>query len=253
MTVLCVAAQKGGVGKSTTAHALGQGLLLKGHSVLFIDLDPQGNLSHTMAAKDGVNSYDVLTGRAPITEAIQHTENGDIMPAGHGLSGADMELNKTGKEYRLKEALQPVRGIYDFVVIDTPPALGILTINALTASDSLIVPSQADIYCLRAMGQLHVTVDAVKKYCNPDLFFAGILLTRHSNRSVLSRDVANLLEYTAEKIGTKVFSTSIREGIALREAQARQQSIFLYAPRSNAATDYMAFVDELLGGSENNG
>lgn len=253
MLVITVAAQKGGVGKSTTAHALGQGLLIKGHSVLFVDLDPQGNLSHTMASVTGPTAYDVLTGKRTAAEAIQRTASGDILPSGPALSGADRELTRTGKEYRLKEALQPIKGRYAFVVIDTPPALGILTVNALTASDKLIIPAQADIYCLKAIWQLHGTIEAVRKYCNPSLSITGILLTRHSTRIVLSRDLADLLEGIAKQIDTKVFKTIIREGIALREAQARQQDIFSYSPRSNAAADYKAFVEEILEGSGTDG
>lgn len=248
MKAYVIAAQKGGVGKSTTAHALAQGLRNKGFSVLAIDLDPQGNLSYTMAAKDGTNAHDVLMGKASASEAIQHTSNGDIIPASEALSGADIELHQVGKEYRLREALQSIRELYDFAIIDTPPALGILTINALTASDELIVPSQADIYCLRAMGHLHNTVTAVQRYCNPSLVFSGILLTRHSSRSILSREVAEMLEDTAARIGTQVFGTIIRENVAIREAQAKQMDIFSYAAKSNAAADYLDFVNELLSG-----
>jgi len=254
MRVISVAAQKGGVGKSTTAHALGHGLILKGHTVLFIDLDPQGNLSHTIAAEeDGATTYDLLMREVTAVDAIQHAGGGDIIPANESLSAADIELTKTGKEYRLKEALQSIADRYDYAIIDTPPSLGILTVNALTASDILIAPSQADMYCLKAMWHLHGTIDAVKKYCNPSLVIAGILLTRHNGRAVLSQDMADLLKDIAEQIGTKVFNTTIREGIAVREAQARQQDIYSYAPKSNAAADYMAFVNELLDGGVNHG
>lgn len=242
---IAVTNQKGGVGKSTTAHALGAGLSIKGYSVLFVDLDPQGNLSYAMQADTGgLSSYDLLTKRATVADAIQHTEQGRIIPAGAALSAADMELTATGKEYRLLEALEPCKSDFDFIIIDTPPALGTLTINALTAADSLIIPAQAEIFSLQGIGQLSATIKAVKTYCNRGLQLDGILLTRHNGRSVLSRDMAEMIKDTAEKLGTTAYKTVIREGIAIKEAQANRRSIFEYAPKSNAALDYMAFVNE---------
>lgn len=248
--IIAVTNQKGGVGKSTTAQALGAGLSIKGYSVLCVDLDPQGNLSYSMqAAAGGPSSYELLTKRAGAGETIQQTEQGHIIAASAALSAADMEINTTGKEYRLREALAPVRSQYDFIVIDTPPALGTITINALTAADSLIIPAQAEIFSLQGIGQLASTIQAVKTYCNPSLKIDGVLLTRHSSRAVLSRDMADLIRDTAEQLGTAVYKTIIREGVAIKEAQASRQSIFAYAPKSNAAADYMAFVEEYLKGS----
>ena len=246
--IISIANQKGGVGKSTTAAALSAGLRNKGFSVLVVDLDPQNNVSFaTGADSNAISAYDVLTGRAAITDAIQHTEQGDIIPAGRSLARADIELNTmTGREYKLKEALDAVRKSYDYVVIDTPPALGLLTINAMTASDNVIVAAQADIFSLQGIGQLSETISAVKKYCNPNLQLMGILLTRHSGRAILSRDMAEMIEATAEQLGTFVYSAVIRENISVKEAQASRADIFSYAPKSNASKDYMAFIDELL-------
>lgn len=250
---IAITNQKGGVGKSTTAAALGSGLTLKGYKVLFVDLDPQGNLSYIIQADPAKPSaHDVLTGRAGAAAAIQTAAGGDIIPFSGDLSAADIELNRTGKEYRLKEALQPVAGSYDFTIIDTPPALGILTINALTAADRLIIPAQAEIFSLQGIGQLAGTINAVKTYCNPALELDGILLTRHSGRAVLSRDMADMIADTAAELGTAVYKTIIREGIAIKEAQANRQSIFAYAPKSNAAADYAAFTDEILRGAGKN-
>lgn len=142
---------------------------------------------------------------------------------------------------------------YDYIIIDTPPALGLLTINALTASDGIIITAQADIYSLQGIGQLHETIEAVKKYCNPALHLQGILLTRYSPRAVLSRDMGEMIEATASQIKTFVYKTVIRECISLKEAQARKQDIFTYAPKSNASKDYLSFIGELTGGSGNNG
>ena len=245
--IIAVINQKGGVGKSTTALSLGAGLSLRGYKVLYADLDAQGNLSHTMKADtSGLTALDVLTQQATAAEVIQHTALGDIIPASPALAGADAVITATGKEYRLREAMEPVKGSYDYIVIDTPPALGVLTINALTACHSAVIPAQADIYSLQGINQLYTTIDTVRKYCNPSLSIKGILLTRYSARSILSRELSEVIEQTAQRFNTQLFSTPIRETVAVREAQASQQDIYSYAPKSNAAADYTAFVAELL-------
>lgn len=245
---LAIINQKGGVGKSTTAEALAAGLILKGYSVLSIDLDAQSNMTYTAGARtDGATALGVLTGEIPARDAIQHTESGGIIPASKALAGADAFITDTGKEYRLKEALEPIRGEYDYIIIDTPPALGILTINALTACDSVIIPAQADIYSLQGIEQLAETMKPVKKYTNPDLTIDGILLTRYSPRSVLSREVAELAEQLAAKLGTRLFKTTIREAIAVKEAQISQRSLFSYAPKAKVTEDYSRFIAEILG------
>jgi chromosome partitioning protein len=240
--IIAVANQKGGVGKSTTAHAMGAAL--KGKT-LFIDLDAQGNLTYALGGKASTATMDMLIGRQTAKAAIQQTPGGDLIPSSPSMSGADLTLTMTGKEYRLKEAIEPIRASYDWIVIDTPPSLGVLTVNALTASDWLVITAQADIYSLQGIGQLRNTVDAVRQYCNKDLIIKGILLTRYSRRSILSKDMAAMMEETAKQLGTKLFSTKIRENIALKEAQARQQDIFTYSRKSNGGMDYMKFVIEL--------
>ena len=247
--IIAVINQKGGVGKSTTAEALTAGLLLKGYTCLAIDLDAQGNLSYTAGAKtEGVPTVlEVLTGEATAREAIQHLQGGDVIAANKSLAGADAFINSTGKEYKLKEALEELQGEYQYIIIDTPPALGILTVNALTACHSIIIPAQADIYSLQGIEKLAETIKPVKKYCNPSIFIEGILLTRYSPRSVLSREVAEIAGKLADKLGTKVFKTTIREAIAVKEAQISQQSLFEYAPKAKVAEDYRAFIEELLG------
>ena len=243
--ILAVINQKGGVGKSTTAAAIGAGLLLKGRSVLFVDLDAQGNLSFNLGAGPAaLSSLEVLTGTAQAREAILHTDHGDLIPASPALAGADGIITATGKEYRLKEALAPLS--YDYIILDTPPALGILTVNALTACTGVIIPAQADAYSLQGIALLAKTIDVVRKYCNRALKVKGIVLTRYTPRSILSRDMTKLMEDTAAHLGTKVYSSTIRECTALREAQAVQDTIYSYAPKSNAAADYMALVEEIL-------
>ena len=245
--IIAVINQKGGVGKSTTAAALGAGLILKGYRVLFIDLDAQGNLTFNMGAgSSALSSLEVLTGTARAGDAIRHTKQGDIIPASPALAGADSLITATGKEYRLKEALEPLQGEYDYIVIDTPPALGILTVNALTACTGAIVPAQADAWSLQGVVLLSQTVETVRKYCNPALKIKGIVLTRFNARSVLSRDMQELIAQTAAQLHTKLYKTAIRECTALKEAQAVQQDIYSYAPRSNATADYKALVDEII-------
>lgn len=247
MKVIAIANRKGGVGKSTTAAALVNGLTLKGYKVLAIDLDAQRNLTSTMRARtDSKTALGVLTGDITASEAIRHTEGGDIIPASKALSGADATITETGKEYKLKEALEPVKGEYDYCIIDCPPALGILTVNALTAANSVIIPAQADIYSLEGIEDLQETIQPVRKYCNPELKIEGILLTRYSNRSILSRDVTTLAEQLADKLGTSLFKTTIREAIAVKEAQISQQSLFIYSPRAKVTQDYRDFIEELL-------
>lgn len=239
--------QKGGVAKSTTAHALGCGLMTRGKSVLFIDMDAQGNLTNTLCADEtGLTTYDLLTKQATAAEAIQHLEQGDAIASSKLLSGVDAVLTMVGKEFRLKEALAPVLESYDYIIIDTPPALGILTVNALTACTGVIIPSQADVYSLQGISQLYTTIETVKQYCNQNLKVKGILLTRYSSRAILSRDIADILDQTAAKLETKLFSATIREAIAIKEAQANRTDIFSYAPKSNACMDYNAFIDEFL-------
>ena len=246
---LAIINQKGGVGKSTTALAIGAGLSLKGYSVLFIDLDAQGNLSYTLGADTkGYNAMGVLERPETAKEEIQHTPQGDIIASSPKLAGADKLLEETGKEYRLKEALDSLQGAYDYIIVDTPPALGILTINALTACTGAIIPAQADIYSLQGIAQLNSTIETVKKYCNPSLSIMGIVLTRFNGRSIIRREVAEMLEQTAQSLNTKLYKAKIRECTALVEAQATKQNIFSYAPRSNATADYKALVDEILRG-----
>lgn len=246
MKTLAIVCQKGGVGKSTTALNLGAGLSLKGKRVLFIDLDAQGNLTETLGGGSGMTAFDVLVGESTAEEAVQKIALGGLIAAGPSLSGADMSVSGARREYRLQEALEPLREKYDYAIIDTPPALGLLAVNALTAATEAIVTVQADVYSLRAIGQLSLTVDAVRQHCNAALSICGILLTRHNGRAVLSRDMAEMIEQTAAALHTKVFAASIREAVAIKESQACQQDIFTYAPKSGVAKDYQDFVNEYL-------
>ena len=249
--VISIINQKGGVGKSTTAHALGSGMAMRGYRVLFVDLDGQGNLSQTVNADNPEYSIlDVLLERVPAKKAVYSSGDEHILASSPLLAGADTLIVEVGKEFRLKEVLTPIYNDYDYVVLDTPPALGILTINALAASTSIIVPAQADIYSLQGIDQLMGTVETVKKYCNPDLTIKGILLTRYNPRTVLTRDITEIIQYKAKELGAVFYSNPIRENISVKEAQVSRTSIFNYAPKSNAAEDYYSFLDEVLGGKQ---
>lgn len=235
------------MGKSTTSINLLAGLSQRGYKCLGIDLDSQLCLTTTLQGKtDGASSLSVLLKEAPIEKAIQHTEEADLVAASRGLATADTLITRTGKEYLLREALESIQASYDYIVIDTSPALGVLTINALTAADSLIIPIQADTYSLDGVEFLIETVAPVKKYCNPALKIEGLLFTMYDNRSVLSKELMELATQFAKKIDSKVFTASIRRAVAVREAQANQQSLFKYAPRAKVTEDYKSFIDELL-------
>lgn len=254
MAVIAITNMKGGTAKTTTAAALGAGFTLRGYKTLFVDLDAQGNLSFILGANatglTGITALEVLQKPELAPEAIQHTAGGDIISSSPALAGLDTVLTAIGKEYRLREALKPLRGRYDYIVIDCPPALGLATINALTACEGLIVPAQADLFSLQGIAQLNQTISAVRQYCNPYLQVLGLLITRYNGRAVISRDMAALLEQTADQMQSKLFSTRIRECSAIKEAAARRTDIYSYAPRSNAAADYSALLDEVLGSVE---
>ena len=259
MITVAVTIQKGGDGKTTTAHALGAGLArYAGAKVLFVDLDPQGNLSRTLEADisgETPGTLDLLRGEITAAEAIQHTGGGDIIAASPALVGADREerLSSTGREYRLRKALEPLSGSYDYCIIDTPPALGILTVNALTAASKVVIPAQADDYSLDAIERLSGTIEAVRDYCNPGLEVDGILLTRYNGRNNVTRYLEELIAEAAEKLGAKVYDTRIRECAYLKEAKSVREDIYSYSPRSNAAKDYRGFVEEFMRGGSDNG
>ena len=253
--VICVANQKGGVGKSTTAEALADGLVLKNHKTIIIDLDPQGNVSMAVGAVRGrPTAYEVMLKKCDAQEATQQrthddtqeVKRADILPASPNLGKIDLELTSTGKEYRLKEQLKPILSQYEYIIIDTPPALGVLTVNALTAADVVLIPAQADAYSMQGIGQLMETIDAVREYTNPRLELMGVLFTRHNARTILSRDMFEAAQEITDKIGSFLYTTAIRETVVIKEAQASRQSVYSYAPTSNAAADYTAFVDEFL-------
>ena len=246
MKVITIANQKGGVGKTTTAATLVAGLTERGYKVLAIDTDSQVNLTTSMGATAQQTVLGVLTGELRAENAITHTATGDVIPGSNRLANADMLLDETGKEYKLREAIEPLHRQYDFCVIDTPPSLNILTINALTACDYVVVPAQADLYSLQGISELAKTIDAVRKYTNPKINVSGILLTMYNGRTRIAKEVTEILEQLATRLDTKVFSTKIRSSVKATEIQFKQGGLFKYAPRATVTEDYRAWITELL-------
>lgn len=239
MYVISIINQKGGVGKTTTAHNLAAGLRLQKKKVLLLDLDAQCNLTLLQRANNNTHTiYDVLTGKTKLRDAIQN----DFVAGSKNLI---LLQSKAGAEQILKYVLQSAKD-YDYVIIDTPPALGIITINALTASDSIIITSTADLLPIQGLNDLYKTVQTVKKNSNPNLKILGILVTRFNKRTVLGKTMLKSLTDIAAKIGTKVFNTEIRDSIAIKEAQAKQTDIFSYSRYSTAGRDYKNLTTEIL-------
>lgn len=242
METIAVIARKGGVSKTTTCNMLGAGLRRRGYSVLYVDLDSQANLTFALSVPQGHGCMNMLTGIRKASEVIQRTDHGDIIPAGEDLAKADSTLNS---EYLLRAALDDVRGSYDYVIIDTPAALGRLTANALTAADTAIIVAQPETYSLISLNLLNNLISAVRRHSNRNLDVCGVLLTRYSSTTI-SKDMRENMEGFAQKLGTRVFKTVIRENTKIKEAQYMRKDIFEYSPRSNGAVDYGAFIEEFL-------
>lgn len=247
--------QKGGVGKTTTTCSMAGGLSMRGYKVLAIDLDPQGNLSFSVGAEtdDSPTVYEVMKGQVPIRDAIQQTKTCDILPSNILLSGAELEFNRPGREHILKEAMGDIAEEYDYVFIDTPPALSILTVNAYTVANSIIIPMVPEILSLQGISQLKETIDTVRKYYNHNLTIEGILLTKYNNRTNLTRDVEDLAKIVARQLNTSVLNAKIRTSVSVAEAPAHCESVLSFAPHAAAAKDYKALIDELLKRGEPNG
>ncbi len=243
--------QKGGVGKTTTNINLAACLAMRGKNVLVIDIDPQGNTTSGLGIskkKLGLTTYDILTegDRIDPKEAIAHTavRGLDIIPASVQLAGAEIELVQLeGREKRLKRAIDLVKGDYDFIFIDCPPSLGLLTINSLTAVDSVLIPIQCEFYALEGVSQLMSTIDLVRRSLNPDLAIQGVILSMFDGRTNLSIQV---VQEVKKYFRGKVYKTVIPRNVRLAEAPSYGMPITLYDPRSKGARAYLAFADELL-------
>lgn len=248
--VIAIANQKGGVGKTTTSVNLGACLAELGKKVLLIDIDPQGNTTSGI----GINKadvrhdvYDVLINEESIAEAAVPTAvwNLDILPATIQLAGAEIELVSTmSREVRLRQALEPVKSKYDYILIDCPPSLGLLTVNALTAANSVLIPIQCEYYALEGLSQLLNTIRMVQKHLNTSLEIEGVLLTMLDARTNLGLQV---IEEVKKYFREKVYTTVIPRNVRLGEAPSHGQSIIQYDPRSRGAEVYLELAKEVVG------
>lgn len=249
MKKLVLACQKGGVAKSTTAYTMAAGLYNDGYKVLMIDTDPQANLSFTAGfdvASVKNSLYDVFKGTIPIDEAINNSRIGfDIVTGGLNMVSADMEFTQTGREYMLKESIDSIESEYDYCIIDTAPHMGILTINALTAADSVIIPITADIYALMGLTQLKGIIDSVKRYSNHNLRISSLLLTKYKGTNA-NKAMMTQAEHIADSFGTILYKTTIREATAIQESQILQSDIFAESAKARVTQDYKAFLKEFL-------
>ena len=248
MQIITVAVQKGGTGKTTTAAALAQAAVYRGCRTLAIDLDPQGNLSMSLAARmiNGTgNSYNLLMGLPP-ADLIQTTKQGiDVIPA--YLDLATITSGK-GSARRLQRALEPIKDNYDFIVIDTPTAAE-LQYNALQAATGLLIPLQADSFNIQSLYQINYTARQIRK-SNPELSVKGVIMTNYSKQTKHARQIRELIQQQAEEMKLPYLG-EIRRAIAIQEAATFRQSLFEYAPKSKPAADYLALFDKLNGGSKN--
>ncbi|GAB1367317.1 sporulation initiation inhibitor protein Soj [Candidatus Cloacimonadaceae bacterium] len=251
--VITIVNQKGGVGKTTTAVNLAAGLAVLEKRTLLIDFDPQGNASSGVGIdkeKTELQVYDALIGKVPIEKTIlpTTTENLFCVPGNINLTGAEIELvHEFAREHKLKEALQPILNSFDFILIDCPPSLGLLTVNAMTASTEVLVPIQCEYYALEGVSQLLTTIRLIQKNLNPNLGIIGVLLTMFDKRVNLSMQVAKEVHrYFKEK----VFRTIIPRNIKLTEAPSFGKPIFLYDIRSPGAMSYLALANEVISRSK---
>lgn len=247
--IISVTNQKGGVGKTTSCVNLASYVADSGKKVLLIDIDPQGNACSSVGVevKKGENSvYEVLLGEIDITEAIYPSvlKNLEVIPSNVDLSGAEVDLVYTdNRENVLKTALSKIKDNYDFIFIDCPPSLGLLTVNALTASNTIIIPIQCEYFALVGLGQLMNTVRLIKKHLNPDIEIEGVLLTMKDNRSNL---VAQVSEEIKKYFETKVYDTYIPRNVRLAESPSHGKPILLYDSKSKGANAYKMLSEEFL-------
>jgi chromosome partitioning protein len=242
--IISVSNHKGGVGKTTSAINIGSCLSQLGSRVLLIDLDPQANLSISLGVHEREPSiYRILTEQsAPVF--IQVSPTLFIIPSNIDLSAAEIEMStKTERELKLKDVITPIREGFDYIIIDCPPSLGLLTVNALCLSDLVLIPVQAEYFSIRGIGNLLKLINMIQKRLNTNLRVSGMFITQYDKRKNLNREIENKL---IESYGALVYDTKIRDNVSLSEASAQKKSIFSYLPACNGAEDYKSLCKEFL-------
>ncbi|MEZ4947991.1 MAG: ParA family protein [Saprospiraceae bacterium] len=247
-TVISLLNHKGGVGKTTSSINIGAGMVELGKRVMLIDLDPQANLTVSLGIpRQKYSIYESLRGESELVP-YQVKEGFDVVISTLDLSGAEMELiNEAGREFILRELLAPVMEEYDYIIIDCPPSLGLLTLNALTSSRYVLIPLQTEFLALQGVAKIKQIIDKVRFRLNKNLEIGGVIATMYDNRKILNRDVVETIK---KYFGEKVFETMIRDNVALAEAPAQRKDIFEYNKNSSGAEDYLALCRELIARTE---
>lgn len=251
--IIAIANQKGGVGKTTTAVNLSTILAKKGNKVVLLDADPQGNATSGLGVEkeNGKSLYDVLINEEPVENTLRDTveKNLKICPSNMNLAGAEVELvSQMSREHRLKEQLENVKDQYDYILIDCPPSLGLITLNSFTAADSVLIPVQCEYYALEGLGQLINTINLVKKHLNKSLEIEGAILTMYDIRTNLSNQVVKEVK---KYFGDKVYKTVIPRNVRLSEAPSFGMPISIYDPKSKGAKSYEKLAKEFIKMQEN--
>lgn len=234
--------QKGGIGKTTAAIHLGVGLQRRGFKTLIIDMDAQCNLTFSLGGdyQHKPTIMDAILGKVDVFDTIQHLDEVDVIPGSSNLSTLENKLDPEGREFFLADTIAPLKDDYDFIIIDSPPALSLITVGIMCASDSIIIPVGMDMYSFQGTGQLHRTYSAVKQFCNGTLTIEGILVTQNTV------SLKKTLKQIADKMDVEIFKTSISNSVIVKHAVINQQSLYKYSPNSKPAKEFSDFVDELL-------
>jgi chromosome partitioning protein len=247
-TTISLLNHKGGVGKTTSAINIGAAMVELGKRVLLVDLDPQANLTISLGIpRQKISVYEALRGEGELAP-VNHKPGMDIVTSSLDLSGAEMELiNEAGREYILRELLLQVTDDYDYILIDCPPSLGLLTLNALTSSRFVLIPLQTEFLAVQGLAKIKQVIDKVRMRLNKNLEMCGVIATMYDSRRVLNRDVVDTIH---KYFGEKVFKTYIRDNVALAEAPAQRKDIFDYSPKSPGSVDYLELTKEILERTE---